>query len=85
MQVLGLTARSQLGFRGDDDDLFDPALNVELGTRYLAWQYSRYQDWELAAVAYNAGSVLRNSDGSLIEVSQNYLEKYRDAKKSITY
>jgi len=30
--------------------------NVGLGAKYLRWQYERYEDWEKAISAYNAGS-----------------------------
>lgn len=35
--------------------LFDPELNVRLGTRYLAWLHARYGDWDRALAAYNWG------------------------------
>lgn len=36
-------------------DIADPVQNVSAGTRYLAQQYSRYGELQLALAAYNAG------------------------------
>lgn len=64
MQLLERTARA-LGFDGDPARLFDPALNVELGTRLLAANLQQARgDWDVAISAYNAGfSRLRPWDG----------------------
>jgi soluble lytic murein transglycosylase len=35
--------------------LFEPALNLRLGTRYLATLHARYGDWKGALAAYNWG------------------------------
>jgi len=35
--------------------LFEPALNLRLGTRYLAILHARYGDWKRALAAYNFG------------------------------
>ncbi len=35
--------------------LFDPELNIRLGTRYLAWLHARYGSWDRALAAYNWG------------------------------
>ena len=37
------------------DMLFEPTLNLRLGTRYLAMLYSRYGDWKQALAAYHWG------------------------------
>jgi len=37
------------------DMLFEPALNVRLGTRYLALLHARYGNWTRALAAYNWG------------------------------
>ncbi|MGI8642257.1 MAG: transglycosylase SLT domain-containing protein [Pyrinomonadaceae bacterium] len=37
------------------DTLFQPALNIELGTAYIREQYNKYFRTEFVAVAYNAG------------------------------
>lgn len=53
-QILYATAVS-LGFVGGPEDLFDPAVNVPLGLRYLAQQYQRAGSWPGALSAYNGG------------------------------
>lgn len=37
------------------DMLFEPTLNLRLGTRYLAFLHARYGDWQRALAAYNWG------------------------------
>jgi soluble lytic murein transglycosylase-like protein len=37
------------------DLLFEPTLNLRLGTRYLAMLHGRYGDWKQALAAYNWG------------------------------
>jgi soluble lytic murein transglycosylase-like protein len=37
------------------DMLFEPELNLRLGTRYLALLHARYGNWEMALAAYNWG------------------------------
>lgn len=60
MQLMPATARevaekNSIRYRGPDD-LFDPELNIRLGTLYLAWlrKYFRDDSW-LYIAAYNAG------------------------------
>jgi len=54
MQLLCSTARD-MGFSYDCKKLFDPAVNIYYGTKYLSFQYDRYGSWEKAISAYNAG------------------------------
>lgn len=37
------------------ENLFDPATNIALGTRLLAWLLNRYGDTKIALAAYNRG------------------------------
>ncbi|NLV31925.1 MAG: transglycosylase SLT domain-containing protein [Acidobacteria bacterium] len=59
MQILPSTGRSlarKAGIRGySAARLYDPAVNIALGTRYLADQLERYGREDLALAAYNAG------------------------------
>jgi soluble lytic murein transglycosylase len=65
MQLVPSTAadvarRNGLAWRGGDS-LYDPAINIELGTRYLAQMADRFSGslW-LASAAYNAGAARVN-------------------------
>ena len=40
----------------DDDDLFEPEINIKLGTKYISKMLKKYENIELALAAYNAGS-----------------------------
>lgn len=56
MQILSRTARG-LGFSGDPDDLFDPAINIELGSKLLAQLRRSYgEDFRRIYSAYNSGN-----------------------------
>jgi hypothetical protein len=84
-QVLYKTA-TWLGYRGDPDGLFDPAVSLEYGAKYLAYQAGRYAgsatfDGDLYA-SYNAGSVRRTATGAyinqaVVDVFLRYLAAYR--------
>lgn len=36
-------------------DIYDPATNIRNGTRYLAYLYGRFDNWDTVFAAYNAG------------------------------
>jgi soluble lytic murein transglycosylase-like protein len=60
MQLKLSTARDAAGWRGErvgrEADLFDPARNITLGTRYLGWLLGRFDGWlSPALAAYNIG------------------------------
>lgn len=60
------------------DMLFDPAVNIRLGTYYLSMQLDRFTYTEVALAAYNAGSGnvrswLENSDYSSDGVTLKYI------------
>lgn len=53
MQLMPATARR---FGVPEDRIFEPAANLDAGTRYLAWLLERFQgELALALAAYNAG------------------------------
>lgn len=58
MQIRPATARGLAQASGmslQARDLFEPALNIRLGTAYLAEMKSKFGDWEIALTAYNMG------------------------------
>jgi soluble lytic murein transglycosylase len=56
MQMLPGTARQLVGRRGAAPDLYNPVLNLQLGTQYLRQQFDRFDGDPLATTAaYNAG------------------------------
>ncbi len=61
MQLLVPTARAMARKYGEDvgtiyaSTLYQPALNIELGTAYIREQYNKFGRVEFVAVAYNAG------------------------------
>lgn len=73
MQVLFRTARG-LGYTGEPEGLYDPATNVDLGTKYIAYQLGRYQgDVPSAIAAYNSGTVRRTAGGQFL--NQSYVNR----------
>lgn len=59
MQLMDSTAKDiakSLNIEIYDDDLFDPDININLGTKYISKLMQKYQNTELALAAYNAGS-----------------------------
>mgnify|MGYP003584336598 CR=1 FL=1 len=56
-------------------DIHDPVQNVGAGTRYLAQQYRRYGELQLALAAYNAGPSAVDSFGGIppYAETQNYV------------
>lgn len=65
MQILHDTAK-WLGFSGRPTELFNPTINIDLGTKYLAYQFGRYKNWYDAVAAYNAGSARKNEFGEYV-------------------
>lgn len=62
MQVMSMHNRN-------GDNLYDPATNIEYGTRLLAENFQRYGSWEKAAAAYfgaidGDGNITNASDGN---------------------
>ncbi|MCP4005210.1 MAG: lytic transglycosylase domain-containing protein [bacterium] len=59
MQLMPATGEMQARKLGIEwygsETLFDPHVNVKLGTSYLAFLYERYEDWDKALAAYNWG------------------------------
>lgn len=74
MQLLLKTARG-LGFNGHPDLLYDPEINVMLGTSLLAQLFRRFGVWEDALAAYNGGYPRRNAAGVLEPRLAQYVAK----------
>ncbi|MGE3468080.1 MAG: lytic transglycosylase domain-containing protein, partial [Pyrinomonadaceae bacterium] len=60
MQLLLPTAKSMARKYGatmptSGSDLYDPALNIELGTAYMKDQFAKFGRFEYVGIAYNAG------------------------------
>ena len=98
MQLMDSTAEevaSQININIDEDDILDPKININLGTKYISILKQKYNNINLALTAYNAGSGnvdnwinegTLKSDGSDIEKvpfteTNNYVRKIlRDYK-----
>ena len=59
MQLMDSTGQEiahGLDMTTDNDDLFEPEINIKLGTKYISKMLQKYNNIELALAAYNAGS-----------------------------
>ena len=71
--------------------LFDPQMNIKIGTKYLAYLFEKYQDETTVLACYNAGEGnVQNwiANGDALEKTQirydetrNYVEKVQKNKK----
>lgn len=92
MQLMDSTAKDvakSLKIDSENIDLFDPETNIMLGTKYISTLIKKYENIEIAVVAYNAGignvdmwieQEKINADGSNIDnvpykESNNYVRK----------
>ena len=79
----------------DENLLYNPDISIKYGTYYLSWLYSRYNSWETAVAAYNAGhgnvddwlkSDEYSKDGTLIYIpfkeTREYVEKVKKARET---
>ncbi len=58
------------------EDVFDPAQNIEGGTKYLSWMLKRFDgDTSKALAAYNWGPANVDKGGSYPAETRNYLKK----------
>ena len=56
MDSTGQEIAKGLNMTIDNDDLFEPEINIKLGTKYVSKMLQKYENTELALAAYNAGS-----------------------------
>jgi soluble lytic murein transglycosylase len=69
---------------GDEDFLFDPQTNIQLGTAHLFRQILKFGDVEKAIVAYNVGETrLRGLIRKGKRIPQRYLEKVVENYKKL--
>ncbi len=87
-QLMWTTAAS-LGFKGTQEDLWNPVINIELGAKLLrvlidkvrkraAWTDSRLWDIEIALACYNGGA-FGNPDEKGNLRNQRYVDRVLDA------
>lgn len=74
MQVMPSTAKGD--YNVSRQDLFDPAINIDVGVRYLADQYSRFKDPYLALAAYYCGPGGVNSEKGTVREDCNEYVRY---------
>ena len=91
MQILPSTASYvsslyNINFQ-NQDDLFNPEINIEIGTAYLHYLLNKFEDLETALASYNAGetvvrSWLKNEDYSTNQKTLNYIP-YKETRNYI--
>jgi soluble lytic murein transglycosylase-like protein len=59
-QIKYKTAK-HMGFKGKPKELFDPYVNMFYAAKYLSYQHERYQNWNKAISAYNAGRYIKSN------------------------
>ncbi len=58
MQIIDSTNEWIAGRKGEEampERIYEPAINIDRGTWYLAYLYRQFGSWDVAAAAYNAG------------------------------
>lgn len=96
MQLMPSTASwiatSLLGYsKVDESDLFNPEVNIEIGTRYLRYLFEKYDDEVTVLACYNAGERVVcawKEDSESLQKTQikyketlNYVEKVQNLRK----
>lgn len=80
-QIMGGKLRD-MGFQAELPLAFDPSMNLEYGAELLQRLTASYPVLQDAISAYNAGSPIKNTDGSYI--NQVYVDKVTEAIGSLT-
>jgi soluble lytic murein transglycosylase-like protein len=71
MQILNITASwlkqryPNLKYDGNVSKLYDTTVNIEIGTKYLRYQYERYNHLKFAFAGYHAGSCMSLVNGKV--------------------
>ncbi|MDU0356397.1 lytic transglycosylase domain-containing protein [Paraglaciecola aquimarina] len=83
MQIMPRTAEQ--GFGVNRQRLFDPAVNIEIGIKFIKQLLERYDGrLDIALSHYNGGSAVKDRFGklSVIPATQQYVEKVMSAQQS---
>lgn len=75
MQITTRTAR-WMGLRGSVKKLYDPAVNLTYGVRYLAWLLQKHPYGADAVAAYNAGKARWRHGGYVNSRGAHTVERY---------
>lgn len=85
MQIMPSTAIAFKENMANVEELYDPIVNIEIGCRFLAYLYDKYQDDIMVLACYNAGEgvVLKwaGEDKKLSINEIKYDETYQYVKK----
>jgi len=77
MQVLVQTAKF-IDKSATREKLFDPWYNISIGTQYLSYQKTRYDDIKDVIASYNAGSAYVDQNNKYVSKSGNDVQNYVD-------
>ena len=89
MQLIDSTASEiagSIGIELKENDIFNPQININLGTKYLSNLLKKYNSIELALAAYNAGSgnvdnwikngILKDDGSNIEDIPYSETKKY---------
>jgi soluble lytic murein transglycosylase-like protein len=80
MQIMGSTLRSPLNFQDNLLRALNPAVNLDLGAKYIKWLMRKYTDKNDIASAYNAGRPMKRK-GENTYHNQEYVDKFNASYK----
>lgn len=55
MQITAGAYTDMTGISATSEAMLDPKNNIEAGTKYLIWLYTKFENWDTVLAAYNAG------------------------------
>jgi hypothetical protein len=81
MQVLFIVAKCDFGYKDSYYAMFDPVVNIDIGTRILAKQLKRYKgDIKKAISAYNAGHYTENNKVKYTDIVYKHYKDFGGKK-----
>lgn len=80
MQIMGATARN-LGFEGPFGRLYDPEINLRLGSNYINQLQKKYESEADVISAYNMGTPRKDQTG--LYLNQYYVDRILKEKKGL--